>query len=48
MNQEFGKVINEMSNMGNLFGEVGKNVSKVEELEIDEEPWRKPGQCKKI
>ena len=48
MNQEFGNIINEMSNVGNLFGEVGKNISKLEEQEIDEEPWKKPGQLKKV
>ena len=41
-------MFNEISSKGNILGEAGKNNSKLQELEIDEEPWKKPGQCKKI
>ena len=41
-------MLNEMSNKGNIFQETGKNNSKLKEVEIDEEPWKKPGQCKNI
>ena len=46
MNLEFGKMMGEMSKeMGNIFGgetSRSKKPSSVEELQIDEEPWKKP------